>query len=452
MYQQSRLLTVIFLVGCLTFPSASAVAKVFSPETFTLKNGMQVVVVPNHRAPIVSHMVWYKVGSADEPEGKSGLAHFFEHLMFKGTPRYPDGMFSKIVARNGGQENAFTSSDYTAYYQTVAVDRLELMMKLEADRMTNLVLTKEVIEPERLVILEERSQRTDNNPRAILSEQMGASLYLNHPYRNPIIGWAHEIKGLSLEDLRNFYKKWYAPNNAVLVVAGDITAQQLKPLAEKYYGVIPNNPNLTKRHRAQEPPHQVPRKLVLKDPRVRQPVWSRNYLAPSLSDKDKITPYALEVLSELLGSGSKSRLYRELVFKRKIAVAAGVSYSMGGRDHSRFSFYASPAPGTTIAQLEAALDGEINRLLKEGLSQTEVDEAKKRLVDGAVFARDSLTTGARVLGAAVAAGQSVDDVEAWPDRIGKVTKEQVIDAAHKVFKASHSVTGILLPEDQQGEK
>ncbi|MCW9035048.1 MAG: insulinase family protein [Rhodospirillales bacterium] len=451
-FQRPFFLFIFMLAWGVFSLSQDVAAKVFNPETFTLKNGMQVVVVSNHRAPIVSHMVWYKVGSADELEGKSGLAHFFEHLMFKGTPSYPDGEFSKLVAQNGGQENAFTSSDYTAYYQTVAVDRLELMMRLEADRMTNLALTKEVIEPERLVILEERRQRVDNKPRSLLAEQMSASLFLNHPYRNPVIGWAHEIEKLSLEDLRKFYKKWYAPNNAILVVAGDITAAQLKPLAEKYYGVIPRNPDLQKRNRAEEPPHRVPRRLVLKDARVRQPIWSRTYLAPSLVKSDKATPYALEVLAELLGSGSKSRLYRELTFKKKLTVSAGASYSMGGRDHSRFSLYGSPTPQTSIEQLEAALEAEIASLLKDGLSQIEVDEAKQRLVDSAAFARDSLTAGARVLGAAIASGQTVDDVEAWPSRISLVTKEQVMEAAKMVFKPSHSVTGLLLPEDKQVAK
>jgi len=442
----------LFVLGVLLSYGHTAQAKVFSPETFTLKNGMQVVVVPNHRAPIVTHMVWYKVGSADEPEGKSGLAHFFEHLMFKGTPSYPNGTFSKLVSQNGGQENAFTSSDYTAYFQTVAVDRLELMMKLEADRMTNLALTKEVIEPERKVILEERRQRTDNNPRAILSEQMGASLYLNHPYRNPIIGWAHEIEGLTLEDLRSFYKKWYAPNNAILVVAGDISASQLKPLAEKYYGIIPANTTLAKQDRAKEPPHQIPRRLTFRDARVRQPVWSRQYLAPSLSSSDKTTPYALEILSEILGSGSKSRLYKELIIKSKVAVSAGASYSMGGKDHGRFSLYGGPTADYTLYEVEKAFDKQIDRLLSDGVTDQEVSEAKQRLVDSAIFARDSLRTGAQVLGAALAVGQTVEDVESWPYRIEKVTSEQVNAAAKAIFKSSQSVTGMLVPRTNGGKE
>jgi zinc protease len=442
----------LFLAGMIALFALPAHAKVFSPQSFTLKNGMQVVVIPNHRAPIVHHMVWYRVGSADEPEGKSGLAHFFEHLMFKGTPRHPDGEFSKIVARNGGQDNAFTSSDYTAYYETVALDRLPLVMGLEADRMTNLVLTKEVIEPERLVILEERRQRTDNNPRSLLSEQLEASLYLNHPYRNPVIGWAHEIKALSLDDLTTFYRRWYAPNNAILVIAGDVTVETVKPLAEKYYGSIPANPALTEatRNRAKEPPHHAPRRVTLSDERVRQPSWVRHYLAPTLSDADRITPYALEVLAELLGSGSKSRLYREIIFKGKLAVSAGASYSMNGRDHARFSLYGSPNPGVPVEKLEAALEAEISRILKDGVSDEEVSEAKKRLRDGATFARDALSTGAQVLGAALAAGKTIEDVESWPDRIAAVTSAQVVTAAKAVLKENYSVTGVLLPAAQKG--
>ena len=277
----------LLLLLAATLPGVrAATAQVFNPETFTLSNGMQVVVISNHRSPIVTHMVWYRTGAADEAWGKSGIAHFLEHLMFRGTHEMPPGEFSKTVARNGGRDNAFTSYDYTGYFQNVARDRLELVMKLEADRMVNLVLTDEIVNPERDVILEERRQVVENRPGSLLREQMGAAMYLNHPYGRPVIGWEHEIRGLTREDAISWYRTYYAPNNAILVVAGDITAADLKPLAERYYGPIAARP-VPERVRPQEPPPRAARRVELKDPRVAQPSVTRNYLAPSYVVGDK---------------------------------------------------------------------------------------------------------------------------------------------------------------------
>ncbi|OHC79188.1 MAG: zinc protease, partial [Rhodospirillales bacterium RIFCSPLOWO2_01_FULL_65_14] len=316
-------------------PTASA--GVFNPEIFTLKNGMQVVVIENHRAPVVTQMVWYKVGSADEGPGDSGIAHFLEHLMFKGTKKRTPGEYSRILARNGGRENAFTSTDYTAYHQTVAVDRLEMIMEMEADRMTNLVLDEDAVTTERLVVLEERRMRTDNNPSARLQEQVNAALFLNYPYRRPVIGWEHEIKALDRKRVIDFYKRWYAPNNAILVVTGDITADALKPLAEKYYGVIPAGPKI-ERNRPTEPPQSAARRVALEDPRVRQPSWSRYYLAPSLKVGETKYAYPLEVLSDILGGGATSRLYRTLVVDSKIAVSAGSAYGADDLGPGRLAY------------------------------------------------------------------------------------------------------------------
>ena len=324
-----RIFTALFLFCALLFSAVSARADhgVFNPESFTLENGMQVVVVSNHRMPVVTHMVWYKTGSADEPAGKTGVAHLLEHLMFKATKTLPSGEFSRRVARVGGSENAFTSLDYTGYFQTVALEHLESMMSMEADRMRNLVLDPEEVETERLVVLEERSQRTDNNPGAILREHVNAAMFLNYPYRLPIIGWEHEIRALSVDDLRAFYRKWYTPANAILVVAGDITAERLKPLAEKTYGKIPSFPAVD-RNRPSEPKQTASRRVMLKDARVRQPSLSRSYLAPS-----RVTPvtggagtehsYALDVLSGVIGNGASSQIYRSMVVEQKIAVSAG---------------------------------------------------------------------------------------------------------------------------------
>lgn len=422
---------------------------VFSPETFMLDNGMQVVVVSNHRVPVVVHMVWYKVGSADEPPGKSGIAHFFEHLMFKGTPSFPDGVFSKTVARNGGQENAFTSTDYTGYFQTVAKDRLGIVMEMEADRMTNLVLTKEQIEPERKVILEERRQRVENDPGSILREHVNAALFLNHPYRRPVIGWEHEIRALSLEDIRGFYKRWYAPNNAILVVAGDITAAELKPLAEKYYGTIPRGPELL-RERPNEPPQRAARQVELRDPRVRQPGWSRVYLAPSHFVGAAEHVYPLEVFGEILGGGATSRLYRSLVIEKKLAVSAGAYYSSGGLGPARFGIYASPRPGVSSNQIETAVEGVLDDVRKSGITEDEVARAKSRIQAQAVYARDSLRAGARALGSALASGRSVEDVESWPERIEAVSRAAVEAAFATVIFDGASVTARLLPADSKG--
>ncbi len=423
----------------------SAMAGVFNPETFRLANGMQVVVIPNHRAPVVTHMVWYKVGSADEPPGKSGIAHLLEHLMFKGTKTLKPGEFSAILARNGGQENAFTSYDYTSYFQSVAVDRLELVMRLEADRMTNLVLTEKDVNTEKLVIMEERRQRTDNNPRSILGEQVNAAFFLNYPYRKPVIGWRREIRGLTLNDAISFYRKWYAPNNATLVVAGDITASQLRPLAEKYYGKIPAR-KVPARIRPQEPPHRADIKVLLRDKRVRQPIWSRSYMAPSYITGKTEYADALDVLSEILGGGATTRLYRDLVVKRKLAVSVGISYNPGGIGPTDFTFSASPKPGVSVDTLKQAIDGEIAKLLKSGITADELARAKQSMQDSAIYARDSIQTGARELGAALSTGRSVEDVESWPQRINKVSLEEVNRAARAILYNRHSLSALLLPE------
>ena len=441
-------LRIKFLLALLVLSSLSgAQAKVFNPTTFTLNNGMQVVLVENHRVPVVTHMVWYQVGSADEGPGETGIAHFLEHLMFKGTRKRKPGEFSQIVARNGGQENAFTSTDYTAYFQTIAVDRLEMVMEMEADRMTNLVITDKEVEPERLVILEERRSRVDNNPGAILGEHINGALFLNHPYRNPVIGWEHDIKALDIKRIMAFYKRWYAPNNAILVVAGAITAEQLRPLAEKYYGKIPAQPPVV-RNRAKEPPQRAAREVVLRDKRVRQPSWRRSFLAPTLQWGDKTHVYPLEVLSNIVGGGASSRLYRRLVVKEKIAVSSGTYYSGDNRGPGRFVFYASPRGNVTMDALEKAIEAEIADVITNGISADEVIRAKERMVAEAVYARDSLSGGARALGAAVASGLSVEDVERWPDNIAAVTVEQINEAARNLVNNNRSVTGLLLPSSE----
>jgi len=455
MHVRSFLFSVLIVAfACLSSGRVLADHGVFNPQTFTLDNGLQVIVLPNHRVPVVTHMVYYKVGSADEPPGKSGVAHLLEHLMFKGTKERPSGDFSRIVARNGGSENAFTSLDFTGYFQTVAADRLELMMGMEADRMVNLILDPKEVETERLVVLEERRMRTDNDPGSILGEHVNAALFLNYPYRQPVIGWEHEIKALTVDALRAFYQRWYYPGNAILLVAGDITAEQLKPMAERTYGRIPARPDVA-RDRPAEPPQSASRRVELKSVRVRQPSWQRTYLAPTRLTEIKggagvEHADALEILADVLGGGSSGPLYRALVIEQKLAISAGAGYRASGMGPGRFVFYAAPRPGVTIAKLEAAMEAELAGILKNGVADDDVERAKTRTLAEAVYALDSLATGARIFGSALASGRTIDDVENWPHRIEAVTTEAVNAAARAVIKDRPSVTSLLLSADKGG--
>ena len=365
--------------------------------------------------------------------------------MSKATETLGPGEFSQIIARNGGQENAFTSHDFTAYYQTVARDRLEIVMRHEADRMHNLVLNDELVLPERDVVLEERRSRVDNNPGSRLGEMVNAALYLNHPYRLPVIGWEHEIEALNTQTALAFYRRWYAPNNAVLVVAGDVTGQEVRALAEKYYGPIPAR-TVPERRRTTEPPQHAARRVTMESAQVRQPSLSITYLAPSYGSATDGEPYALQVLEEILGGGATSRLYRALVVESGLAISAGAGYSPTGLDSGRFTFYVSPRDGVEVESAEAALRAQISTLLAEGVSDREIATAKRRLKSASVFARDSLSTGANIFGRALTTGQSVEDVEAWPERIEAVTKARIEAAARAVFRDEQSVTGVLLPK------
>ncbi len=431
--------------------SPPAHAKVFSPESFTLDNGMQVVVVSNHRAPVVTHMVWYRSGAMDQAPGRTGAAHLLEHLMFKGTEANPDGVFSQIVARNGGRENAFTSQDFTGYFQSVAADRLELMMELEADRMVNLVLLQKDIDTEREVVREERRSRTGNEPRSRLNEQATAAFYMNHPYGKPVIGWDHEIQALTRADLMDYYRSWYAPNNAILVVVGDVTVDQVRPLAEKHYGAIPRR-DLATRIEWREPPAAAAQRITLADPQVRQPSWSRRYRAPGYVYGDSVHAYPLEVLVDILGGGTTSRIYRSLVVEQKIAAGAGAWYNATSRGPTSFGFYGSPLPDGELAAIETAIEAEIKKLLRDGVTDDEVQRSIARLQAEAIYARDSLRAPAQVLGGGLVIGMSVEDIEAWPERIGAVTAEAVNAAARAVLSGDASLTTLLLPKSAESEK
>ncbi len=439
----------LLLFSLLFLPTSPAFSASQGADSFKLSNGMEVVVIPDHRAPVVTHMVWYRVGAADEPAGESGVAHFLEHLLFKGTKTVAPGEFSKIVRRNGGQDNAFTSVDYTAYFQRISKDRLELMMKLEADRMTNLVLSKKDIKTERDVVTEERRSRVDNNPSSRLMEQVRAALFVNHPYGDPVIGWMHEIKELNLDAVLAFYKRFYTPNNAVLIVAGDITADELRPLAEKYYGVIPPNPDLKKRLRPLEPAPQAARRVTLKDPRVPTPSMRRVYTTASYATAKPGEAEALDVLTHVLGAGTTSRLYQKLVVEQKIASYAGSWFSGDALDSGDMGVYAGPKAGSgpgELTKLEAALDAVLADLVRNGVTEDEVKDAKNSIVSATVYLKDNQNSRARIYGVALTTGQTVKDVDEWPTRIEAVTVEQVNEVARKYLKMERSVTGILLPE------
>jgi zinc protease len=415
-------------------------------STFHLDNGMQVVVIPDHRAPVVTHMVWYKNGSADDPEGKSGIAHFLEHLMFKGTTKHPKGKFSNLVSELGGQENAFTSYDYTAYFQKIAKEHLETMMAFEADRMTNLVLSDEDVIPERDVVLEERRMRTDSDPSSQLSESLSATLYVNHPYGLPIIGWQHEIAALDRQDALNYYGRFYTPENAILVVAGDITEPEVKSLATATYGQIRARGEAPKRTRKVEPPIPAARRVELADPKVEQPSFQRYWLVPSHVSAADSEPYALELLAQILGGGGASRLFRALVQDQELATNAGSWYMGDAVDLTRFAVYALPREGVDLKTLEKATEAVIAGLI-ENLTERELNRAKTQLIADTIYARDSQATLARMYGSTLAVGGAVKDVENWPARIDAVTLADVTAAARKRLLPRIAVTGYLLKED-----
>jgi len=420
---------------------------------FTFANGLELVVIPDHRTPIVTHMIWYRVGAADEEAGKSGLAHFLEHLMFKGTKKNPITYFSQLVAGVGGQENAFTSSDYTAYYQRVPREYLGKMMELEADRMTGLVLTDQVVLPERDVVLEEQNSRVANNPRARLGEQIDAALYLNHPYGRPVIGWLPEIQKLNREDAIAFYQRFYGPNNAVVIVAGDVEPEQVRSLADTTYGKVARRFETKPRLRPQEPAPAAARSVTLADPRVEQPSMQRTWLVPSATTAKRGESEALEVLAHILGGGNNSRLNRALVEEKGVAVSAGAGYQSTALDPTRFTVYASPAKGKTLPQVESAAEAVIAELVDKGVSAEELERSKTRLIADSIYAQDNQSSLARWYGTALMTGLTVDSIASWPERIRAVTADQVRDAARQWINNQYAVTGYLVktarPEDRR---
>ena len=412
-------------------------------STFNLDNGMEVVVIEDHRAPVVVHMMWYRAGSADEKPGVSGVAHFLEHLLFKATDTMEAGEFSRTVAANGGSDNAFTSHDYTAYFQRVASDRLELMMKMEADRMVNLRLTEADILTEREVIIEERNQRTENDPGALFGEQANAALYMNHRYGVPIIGWRHEMETLELEDTLEYYEQFYAPNNTILIVAGDVTPEEVKELSERHYGPLAANPDLEPRARPQEPLHNAERRILLEDPRVAQPYVRRSYIAPERDSEDQKTAAALMLGADLLGDGQTSFMSRKLQFEEKIAVFASAFYRATSLDDASFTTVVVPVEGVSLKNAEAAMDRVIAEFMETPIDLDHLNRIKRAMRASEIYAKDNVQGLANRFGRALTSGLKVKDILAWPDVVEGITEDDIKTAMRDVFNKKSSVTGWL---------
>ncbi len=429
--------------GAATTPSAAGVVQT------QLDNGLDIVVIPDHRAPVVTHMIWYRNGSADDPVGKSGIAHFLEHLMFKGTMKNPAGKFSELVSDLGGQENAFTSNDFTAYFQRIPKEHLAVCMEYEADRMKNLVLSDDVVKPERDVVREERRMRTESDPGEILDEAMQAALYTTHPYGKPVIGWGEEIEALDRTDAFAYYERFYTPENAILIVAGDVEPEHVIDLARTIYGPIPPFGTPPQRRRAKEPRPTTYRQLTLVDGKVEQPRYQRLHLVPSYATAAPGEAEALEVLAFLLGGGQTSVLFKRLVMEERIAVAAGAHYMGAALDETRFFIYALPVPGVSLERLEAAVESIISELARDGFDPKAVERAKTRLIAEAIYARDSQMTLAQWYGSSLTTGQTIKDIEEWPMRIERVGPDEV-RAALGLLARKYAVSGYLLQAEPAG--
>ena len=436
----------------LTLPAALPASAEVPVTTFSLENGLDVVVIEDHRAPVVVQMIWYRVGAADEPAGHSGIAHFLEHLLFKGTEKIAPNAFSGIVEAQGGDDNAFTSWDYTAYYQRIAADRLDLVMEMEADRMRNLRLTEEDVVTERQVILEERAQRTDTDPGALLTEQMRAAQFLNSPYGIPVIGWRHEMEALSRDDALTYYQRFYAPNNATLVIAGDVTPDRVKELAEKHYGPLKPSEGIVPRVRPQEPPQLSERRITLADERVSEPYVFRTYLAPERDPGDQKDAAALTVLAELLGgNGQTSVLARALQFDRQVAVYTAAFYDGTSIDDATFGLIVMPAPDVSLETIEGDLDRVLEDFLKTGPDAAALERIRTQVRASEIYARDNVQGLANRYGQELSVGLTLADIESWDEALAAVTAEDVMAVARKVLDRRNAVTGWLTRPAAEGE-
>ena len=444
---RSRVLIIgALLVSVLTLTlPGSARAAVFYSSDFTLANGLRVIVVPNPLAPVVSQMVWYKVGAADETSGKNGLAHYLEHLMFRGTPDIPADEFSKIIAAQGGQDNAFTSYDYTAYFEEVAADRLPMIMQMEADRMHNLRITPETAAPELHVVLDERQQRTDNDPEGRFVEKLDHLFMPHYPYGRPVIGWRHEIETLSAADAQKFYKEHYAPNNAIVIISGDVKVEEVMRLAAATYGRVLAHPVAPRPVFAPAPPPRA-HHYTQHDAGIEQPQIVWRFVAPSYATQKTNEAYAYEVLAEALDGGEVGVLYQKLATEQGIASGIQTSYDPDARCETSFTIAAASRPSKSPQDLEKALRATLQDVASRGLDAGRVENAKQRLQRSALFAREGLMMPGYAFGMALTTGHSVKDVEEWPDRINAVTTQDVNAALRGLTSNPREMMGALLPD------
>lgn len=420
-------------------------AVIFNPKEFTLANGMRCIVIENNAVSAVFHSLWIKVGGSDEKPGKSGKAHFLEHMMFRGTENHGPGEFDAILHRIGGKNNAFTTQDTTVYHETVPKEHLETAMRLGADRLTGLKITDDVFLPEKQVILEERNMRVDNEPVGALYEQLFAELFIQHPYRIPVIGWKEEIKDLSREDLMAFYKQYYQPNNTLLIVSGGVTVEQVKMLAEKYYGPL-KAADIKRQPRLKEPPAIVSKRIALEHSQVRQPRFMRIYRMSQAAEQRAIKVTSAEIMAEILGGGQTSLLYDNLVVKEKLAIALDVNFTSMYRDYATFIISAIPAPGVDLPKLEAGIDRLLAGFLEKGVEEKLLIHVKKKLEAESIYARDSVNKGAEVIGHCLASGGEIDEVENWTAHLESVTKESLLSVAKEILGQTNLVTGYLTPK------
>ncbi len=409
-----------------------------------LPNGLKVIVKTDRRAPVVVSQVWYRAGSMDESYGTTGVAHVLEHMMFKGTKEVPAGEFSKRIAAAGGRENAFTSRDHTAYFQTLQKDRLELALKLEADRMANLVLSADEFAKEINVVMEERRMRTEDNPQAKLYEALMATAYQTHPYRHPVIGWMDDLKSMKVEDARRWYDSWYTPNNATLVVAGDVDPAQVFAWSRQYFGTIPSR--VLPERKPQREPDQIGMKQVTVRAPAKLPVVALVWQAPRLRDPaTESEPYALEILAGVLDGHASARLNQSLVREKKIATEASAGYDDIARGPGMFSVDASPVEGTSIAVVEAALKEEIARLIKDGVNPAELARVKAQVLASQIYQQDSLFYQAMQIGEWTTAGLDYKARDIRYAKLKEVTAEQVQEVARKYLVDDRLTVAVLDP-------
>ena len=425
-------------------------AAIANPYETTLPNGLRVIVKEDHRAPTAVQMVWYRIGSIDEVDGASGVAHVLEHMMFKGTPSVGPGEFNKRVAAAGGRDNAFTSRDYTAYFQQVPKEKLEEMIQLEADRMRHLNVDAKEFEQEIKVVMEERRMRTDDNPQSKLFEQMNAVAFQSHPYRRPIIGWMNDLETMTAADAKAWYDTWYVPNNATLILTGDIDHKQAFALAEKHYGALERRPLPTRKPLA-EPAQEGTRRVNVKAP-AELPVLIMGYKAPILRDVEKDSdPYALEMLSAVLDGHDAARFNKHLVREQKVALSVGIDYDPTARGPGMIYLHGSPAEGKTVPELEAALRGEIERVQKEGVSPQELKRAKAQLLASEVYKLDSMFGQAMEIGQTEAVGIPYQKLDRILEKLQNVSATDIQAVAKKYFSDDTLTVGVLDPQPLDGK-